>query len=67
MPCCAVSVCAMQSSHLAKVISLVQSKHCLDGASQVLCKTSGSTLGYGFPTMDEDDELQPKIMTEAVA
>jgi hypothetical protein len=23
---------------------------------QALCKTSGSTLGYGFPTMDLDEE-----------
>ena len=23
---------------------------------QALCKTSGSTLGYGFPTMDLDDD-----------
>ncbi len=23
---------------------------------QALCKTSGSTLGYGFPTVDLDDD-----------
>lgn len=23
---------------------------------QALCKTSGSTLGYGFPTMDLDED-----------
>lgn len=25
-------------------------------AVQALCKTSGSTLGYGFPTVDLDDD-----------
>lgn len=40
---------------------------------QVLCRTSGSSLGYGFGTMDDDDEVAdfpqtPALpITEAVA
>lgn len=28
---------------------------------QALCKSSGASLGYGFPTMDLDDEDVPEF------
>lgn len=39
------------------------------GGLQVLCRTSGSTLGYGFPTVDDDDDAAEGIaaLSEAVA
>ena len=42
---------------------------------QVLCKTSGSTLGYGFATLmedaddsssEEDEPLRPMSLSEAI-
>ena len=29
--------------------------------AQVLCKSSGASLGYGFPTMDLDEEDIPEF------
>ena len=62
--------CVLLMSHLDE-----DGTNCLSCAVQVLCRNSGSTLGYGFATLmedaddsssEEDEPLRPMSLTEAV-